>query len=160
WMVERGARHLVLVGRRGLPERSLWASLSGQEETLRLRVAAVQELEALGAEVEIIQADVSDSERMAVVFEQLRNNGKPLRGVIHAAGVLDDGVLTQQSWERFENVMAAKVQGGWNLHHLTLDFPLDFFVLFSSAAALLGSPGQGNHAAANAFLDALAHYRR
>lgn len=84
----------------------------------------------------------------------------PLRGIIHAAGVLADGVLVQQNWERFSHVMAPKVSGAWYLHTLTLHQPLDFFVLFSSAAALLGSQGQANHAAANAFLDALAHYRR
>ena len=84
----------------------------------------------------------------------------PLKGIIHAAGVLDDGVLLQMNWERFNKVMAPKVQGAWNLHNLTRDKPLDFFILFSSAASLLGSPGQGNHVAANTFLDSLAHYRR
>ena len=84
----------------------------------------------------------------------------PLRGIFHLAGVLDDGVLREQTRERFDRVMAAKVLGAWHLHELTRDLPLDLFVLFSSAAALLGSPGQGNYAAANAFLDALAHHRR
>jgi len=74
--------------------------------------------------------------------------------------VLDDGVLLRQDWERFAGVMGPKVSGAWNLHRLTLGEPLDFFVLFSSTASLLGSPGQGNHSAANAFLDALAHHRR
>ena len=69
-------------------------------------------------------------------------------------------MILQQDWSRFAGVMAPKVQGSWNLHRLTADAPLDFFVLFSSAAAVLGSPGQGNHAAANAFLDGLAHHRR
>jgi len=86
--------------------------------------------------------------------------GYPLRGVVHAAGVLDDGLLTNQSAERFYEVLAPKVAGAWNLHSLTRDLALDFFVLYSSAAALLGSPGQGSYAAANAFLDALAHHRR
>ncbi|MCH2244560.1 MAG: beta-ketoacyl reductase, partial [Crocosphaera sp.] len=82
------------------------------------------------------------------------------KGIIHAAGVLDDGVLKQLTWERFNKVMSPKVQGAWNLHNLTKDKPLDFFVLFSSAASLLGSPGQANHVTANTFLDTLAHYRR
>jgi len=80
----------------------------------------------------------------------------PLRGVVHAAGVLDDGILLQQDWERFTRVMAPKVKG-LNLHILTQKLP-DFFVVFSSAASLLGSPSR-KYAAANAFMDVLAHYR-
>jgi hypothetical protein len=79
---------------------------------------------------------------------------------VHAAGVLDDGILQQQDWKRFTRVMAPKVEGTWNLHLLTQDLALNFFVCFSSAASLLGSPGQGNYAAANAFMDALVHHRR
>lgn len=84
----------------------------------------------------------------------------PLRGIVHAAGVLDDGVLLQQEWDRFSRVIAPKIDGTWNLHRLSLDRPLDFFLLFSSSVSVLGSPGQGNYAVANSFLDALAHYRR
>jgi hypothetical protein len=83
----------------------------------------------------------------------------PLRGVIHSAGVLDDGVLLQQDWSAFAKVFAPKVEGSWNLHNLTRNKSLDFFVLFSSAVSLLGSAGQSNHVAACTFLDALAHYR-
>ena len=83
-----------------------------------------------------------------------------MRGIIHAAGVLDDGLIQQQTWQRFTKVMAPKVQGAWNLHNLSQHESLDFFVMFSSSASLLGAPGQGNYAAANAFLDALASYRR
>ncbi|HKC11660.1 MAG TPA: beta-ketoacyl reductase, partial [Vicinamibacteria bacterium] len=84
----------------------------------------------------------------------------PLRGVVHAAGVLEDGVLSQQTWPRFESVLEPKLIGGWNLHRATGALPLDFFLMFSSAAGVLGSAGQGAYGAANAFLDALAHYRR
>ncbi|NEO24197.1 beta-ketoacyl reductase, partial [Moorena sp. SIO4A5] len=80
--------------------------------------------------------------------------------VIHAAGVLDDGLVQNLSWEQFTKVMAPKVAGTWHLHQLTQDLPLDFFVCFSSMASMLGSPGQGNYAAANGFMDAVAHYRR
>jgi aryl carrier-like protein len=80
--------------------------------------------------------------------------------VIHSVGVLDDGALLQQRWERFVPVLAPKLQGAWNLHELTAELPLEFFVLFSSIAGLFGSRGQANHAAANAFLDSFAHYRR
>jgi acyl carrier protein len=83
----------------------------------------------------------------------------PLRGIVHAAGVLDDGVLLEQDWRRFAAVMAPKVLGGWNLHQATLGLPLDLFVLFSSVASVLGSPGQSGYACGNAFMDALAEHR-
>jgi len=142
WMTKRGARHLVLMGRR-TPSPA--------------QQAALNELRSAGADVEVVQGDVSSAEAVASALAASR---WPLRGVFHCAGVLDDGVLLQQRWERFAGVMAPKAAGSWNLHRLTKDGPLDFFVLFSSASSLLGSPGQGNHAAANAFLDALAHHRR
>ncbi|MGK7876651.1 MAG: SDR family NAD(P)-dependent oxidoreductase [Xenococcaceae cyanobacterium] len=143
WMVDSGARHLVLVGRTPVKDNT-----------------QLQELERAGAEIIIAQADVSDREQLGRVFSEIENSLPPLRGVIHCAGVLDDGVLQQMNWERFAKVMAPKVMGSWNLHQLTYNKPLDFFILFSSAASLLGSPGQANHAAANAFLDALAYYRQ
>ncbi|TBR56984.1 hypothetical protein B4U84_26490 [Westiellopsis prolifica IICB1] len=146
WMVEHGARQLVLVGR-SQPSPHVNAQL--------------QELQQAGAKVLVAEADVAQTEQLARVLSQIEENAlPPLRGIIHAAGVLDDAIVLQQSWERLEKVMAPKVQGAWNLHTLTLHQPLDFFVLFSSVASLLGSPGQSNHAAANAFLDALAHYRQ
>jgi NADPH:quinone reductase-like Zn-dependent oxidoreductase/acyl carrier protein len=145
WLVERGARNLVLVGR------------SGINSTTQKRI---QELEQLGAKIVVAQADVSQREQLAQVLGEIEQSLPPLRGVIHAAGILDDGVLRQLDWERLERVMAPKVEGAWNLHLLTQDKPLDFFILFSSAASLLGSPGQGNHVAANTFLDTLAHYRQ
>src|SRR5690606_18070159 len=109
---------------------------------------AVSELEEMGAQVVVAQADVSDAAEVARTLDAIAHEMPPLRGLIHAAGVVDDGMLQQQSWARFERVMAPKVMGAWHLHWLTQEQPLDFFVLFSSGAALLGSPGQGNYAAA------------
>ena len=117
----------------------------------------VRQLEQKGAEVLVVKADVSQQEDVAHLLAAC---AQPLRGLIHTAGVLDDGVLQQQSWERFEKVMAPKVAGSWNLHHLTKDLPLDFFICFSSAASITGMLGQGNYIAANTFLDAIAYYRR
>ncbi|WP_424097226.1 SDR family NAD(P)-dependent oxidoreductase [Moorena producens] len=145
WMVEKGAKHLVLVGRSS-PNHAV--------------VKKLTELEQAGASVVVEKADVSEFEAMGRVLSKINQSSLPLRGVIHSAGMLSDGVLQNQSWSSFEKVMAPKVQGAWHLHQLTKNQPMDFFVLFSSAASLLGSPGQGNHAAANAFLDSLAHYRR
>jgi acyl carrier protein len=94
------------------------------------------------------------------MFAQMKRELPPLRGVIHAAGVLADGTIPQMDQERFVKAYAPKILGAWNLHTLTIDQPLDFFILFSSVAALLGTPGQVNYAAGNAFLDALARSRR
>ncbi|NEP57200.1 MAG: SDR family NAD(P)-dependent oxidoreductase [Symploca sp. SIO2G7] len=145
WMVERGAKHLVLLGRRS-PDESA--------------VEKLKELEQAGSLVVQEKADVSEWESMTMVLERINQSALPLAGVIHAAGMLSDGVLQNQSWSSFEQVMASKVQGSWYLHKLTQNYSLDFFVLFSSVASLFGSPGQVNHSAANAFLDGLAHYRR
>ncbi|WP_338866152.1 type I polyketide synthase [Myxococcus stipitatus] len=144
WLVEQGARSLVLLGR-GAPSVEAEGSLG--------------ELRGAGARVEVVRADVSVPEDVARALAVIDGGLPPLKGVMHAAGLLDDGVLHNLTEERFAGVMAPKVQGAWNLHVATRQRPLDFFVLFSSAAALLGSPGQGNYASANAFLDALAHAR-
>jgi aryl carrier-like protein len=114
----------------------------------------------LGTRVLTAQVDVSDAAALSSALEDTRREMGPIRGVVHAAGVLDDGMLSEQTPERFARVMAPKVRGGWTLHELTLQDPLEFFALFSSGAALLGSPGQSNYAAANGFLDGLAHYRQ
>jgi acyl carrier protein len=132
--------------------------LAGRKPASAGQCEAVRKLEELGARVAVVQCDVSSEDQLARVIGQI-GAATPLRGIVHAAGVLDDGLLREQTWERFAAVMAAKVQGAWNLDRLTRDITLDFFVLFSSAASLLGSPGQGSYAAANAFLDALAHHR-
>ncbi|NER01886.1 MAG: KR domain-containing protein, partial [Okeania sp. SIO3C4] len=126
-------------------------------ETVKEKLA---DLESAGASVTVEKADVSEWESIKGVIERIDNSNTPLAGVIHSAGVLSDGVLQNQTWSNFEKTMFPKVYGGWYLHQLTQNQPLDFFILFSSGASLLGSTGQPNHSAANAFLDGLAHYRR
>jgi myxalamid-type polyketide synthase MxaB len=108
----------------------------------------------------VFQSDISDARQLERVFAEIERDMPPLRGVIQAAGVLEDGTLLQQDWASFRRVLAPKVAGSWNLHALTAGLSLDFFVGFSSVASVIGSPGQGSYAAANAFLDALMHYRR
>jgi acyl carrier protein len=103
---------------------------------------------------------VAREDDLARAFAEIAHDMPPLRGVIHSAGTLADAALLQQNWPCFQQVMAAKVEGAWHLHRLTENLSLDFFVLFSSISAVLGSPGQANHATANAFMDALAHHRR
>lgn len=146
WMAENGARHLVLLGRRGVVD-----------DTSR---QAVVSLQALGAQVRVIEADVSRFDELARAYAEVEAELPPLRGVIHAAMVLDDALVANLDATRFHAVMAPKVAGAWNLHRLTTQAALDFFVLFSSMSAVGASAGQSNYAAANAFLDGLAHYRR
>ena len=112
------------------------------------------------ARVDVRSVDVSDPESVGELVDAVGDTMPPLRGIVHAAAVLDDGVLVRQDWHRFERVFAPKVLGAWNLHQATRDLPLDFFVCFSSTVALLGSPGQGNYAASNTFMDALMGMRR
>ncbi|MBD2385061.1 non-ribosomal peptide synthetase/type I polyketide synthase [Cylindrospermum sp. FACHB-282] len=149
WLVDQGVRHLVLCGRSA-------PSLKIQQ--------TITELQQQGIQVMVAQVDVSNSTDLAELLQQIQGktpeNWPPLHGIFHLAGLLDDGVLFQQTWQRFDAVMAPKILGTWNLHILTQELPIKHFVLFSSIASLLGSPGQSNHAAANAFIDALAHYRR
>jgi acyl carrier protein len=145
WLVERGASHLVLVGRR-----------EPGEEARKV----IAECAEKGAEVRVAPADVAREEDVDRVMAMIASEMPPLRGIVHAAGVLDDGVLSQQTWPRFEGVLAPKVLGGLNLHRATEGMRLDFFVMFASAAGVLGNAGQGTYGAANAFLDGLAHYRR
>ncbi len=146
WLVEQGAKSLVLASIEEKP------SDAAQE--------AIREMEEKGATIAVLQGDVSNRDDVRRTLDCISEQLPPLRGIVHAAGLLDDGVLMQQDWARFGRVLGPKVAGGWNLHQMTQGASLDFFVSFSSVASMLGSPGQGNYAAANAFLDALAHHRR
>jgi acyl carrier protein len=160
WMVERGARRLILLGRTRLPPRANWDSVETGSHLAR-QIIAIRDLESLGACVHLASVDVADEGELRGFLDEFRAEGWPsIRGVVHAAGVLQDGLLTQLDAAGLTSVLRPKVLGGWLLHRLLQDDCLDFFVLFSSAGAMLGQPGQGNYAAANAFLDALAHYRQ
>ena len=145
-LVEWGARHLILIGRSGAatPEA----------------VAGVCELEAAGARVVVECADVADAGALAAVLERAAQTLPPLRGVIHGAMVLRDGPLAQMTAIEMESVLRPKIDGAWNLHRLTQDLALDFFVLYSSVSSMIGNVGQANYAAANSYLDALAENRR
>jgi NADPH:quinone reductase-like Zn-dependent oxidoreductase/acyl carrier protein len=145
WLSENGAGNLALFGR-------------SKPKPAAEKVIA--ELKEAGTNVQVFAADASDLDSLGAVFQQIREEMPPVRGILHAAGILDDGMMISQDWSRFENVLNAKVYGGWNLHELSRGMDLDFFVLFSSVAALFGNRGQCNYASANAFLDSLASHRR
>jgi acyl transferase domain-containing protein len=139
---ERGVRHLVLVGR---------SAPTGD------RLARIEALRAKGVSVAVHQADVARADDLERVLTTIRH---PLRGIVHAAGIVDGEHLVRLDPARLDAVLRPKVLGAWNLHALTRDLPLDFFVLFSSIQSIVTSASQGNYAAANAFLDALAHHRK
>ncbi|MEU9478100.1 SDR family NAD(P)-dependent oxidoreductase [Streptomyces sp. NPDC048191] len=142
---ERGVRHLVLAGRRG-PEAPGARELAG-------------ELTALGAHVTLAACDAADEDRLRALVADIPA-AHPLTAVVHLAGVLDDATVPNLTDDRLHSVLRAKVDAAWNLHRLTEHLDLSDFVLFSSLASTVGAPGQGNYAAANAFLDALAQHRR
>lgn len=150
-------RHIArLLAEHGVP-RLLLTSRQGPDDPRAAEVAA--ELTALGAEVEIAACDIADAAAVAGLLGRIGQDS-PLRGVVHCAGVLADGVVAELTPERLAQVLRPKVDGAAHLHRLTADARLDLFLLVSSAAGVVGNAGQGNYAAANVFLDQLAHHRR
>ena len=145
WLADHGAGVIVLNGRRPPDPEA-------QE--------VIDSLRQRGADVRVELADMTDPTDINEMLARIDANMPPLAGIIHSVGVLSDGSLGNQTWERFEQVMWPKVLGAWHLHGAILDRNLDLFVLFSSITGIVGNSGQGNHAAANTFLDQLAAYRR
>ncbi|TWD12858.1 acyl transferase domain-containing protein [Streptomyces sp. T12] len=157
WLADQGARHLLLTGRSTLPEDD--AALE-EEHPQAAAVAVLRRLRERGVHVTYQAVDVADTQAMRAVLESRRRTGRPpVRGVFHAAGVIDYTPLSDMSGAEMDRVLAAKVSGAWNLHRLLREESVEAFVLFSSGSALLSSPMLGGYAAGNAFLDALAHHR-
>ncbi len=144
WLIEQGARSLIFVGRRDAPD--------AVQKTMN-------QYETQGIVCHTIIVNISDPTAVTSMFSDIAITLPPLKGIIHAAGMIDDGAINQLNRQRFKKVMAPKVQGAWNLHEASKSLDLDFFVMYSSISSLLGTPGQGNYAAANMFMDSLAHYR-
>ena len=145
WLAQQGAGEIVLAARRDVRE---------------VNPDAVKRLESQGSKVTCMKADMGHEEDIRNLMQTVSAQSLPLKGVLHAAGVLSDAFLMNQDLNNFEKVMAPKLAAAWHLHEATQAMELDMFVLFSSLSSLLGAPGQANYAAANAFLDGLAHYRR
>ena len=146
WLVENGAKHLVLVSRRGIAEPDVQPTLDAMKQA--------------GVSVRIARADVSKADDVTALMADITGTVPPVRGVFHAAMVLDDCVILNLNEQRWRRAVEPKMHGAWNLHVATKHLPLDCFVLFSTMSAVFGFPGQANYAAGNAFLDALAHHRR
>ncbi|KVE24367.1 beta-ketoacyl synthase [Burkholderia singularis] len=147
WMVSRGARHLTLASRGGTLEPAL-------------RDEAAQWRDALGVQVHVVSCDATDAAALARVVGEIGARGTPLKGVLHSAMQIDDGLLRNLDDARFNAVLAPKVAGAWNLHRATRDLALDFFIVYSSVTTYLGNPGQASYVAANSFVEALVAARR
>ncbi|WP_316979472.1 type I polyketide synthase [Shumkonia mesophila] len=145
WLAAGKVGGIVLTGRRAPSEEA---------------AARIEAMRAGGTEVTAVRCDIADPDDVRRLMEGIDGSPLALRGVIHAAGILDDRTIARMDWERFTTVLRPKMLGAWNLHLATLDRPLDFFVVFSSAAATLGNRGQVNYAAGNAFMNALVDHRR
>ncbi len=150
WIVSQGGRRVVLLSRKGL----------GGGETKSTREGRLRKMRESGAEIQVVATDIADREAVARVLEPFRDGGQRLRGVFHLAGVAEHRDAKEIEETHLDRVLRAKVDGSWNLHELTRDIPLDYFVNFSSISAVWGAKGLGSYAAANAFLDGLAAYRR
>ena len=146
WLVECGARHLVLTSRSGAsnPEAAEF----------------VADLQERGVEVRVVPADIGAPDDVQRLFAEINSGGQPLRGLFHLAMVIDDAPLAALTPERMRTVLGPKAHGAWLLHEATQEMKLDCFVMFSSVSSIFGNPAQGNYSAANAFLDSLAHHRQ
>ncbi|WP_338556402.1 SDR family NAD(P)-dependent oxidoreductase [Paenibacillus sp. KS-LC4] len=163
WFAAQSKVNLALISRTPLPPRAEWQAVlegSSASDKLRKRLLTVKELELLGATVECISADAADYGAMEQVIADLKSRYGQIRGIVHGAGVSNDGPLADRGEDMFEAIYAPKVYGTWVLDKLTQDQQLDFFIMFSSVATLFSAFGQGDYAAANAYLDAYAPYRQ
>ena len=145
WLAARGVGQLVLIGRRGL-------ETPGAKE-------AIENLQAGGVKVQAVACDITDRLALGIAFERIRKTMPPLKGVLHAAAAFDDALIANLDAARMDGVLRPKLLGAWNLHQLTVDIPLDHFILYSSVTTFIGNPGQANYVAANAGLEGLAAMR-
>jgi len=160
YLAERGARHIVLLSRSAVPPRNTWSTLA-EGDAQFATVDPIRAVERLGARVSTASVDVTDvAQVQAWLADHVREGGRPVRGIIHAAGTVHDQLLMNMSEDDFAKVLAPKMIGTRALHDTFRDHDLEFFVMFGSAGSAIASPGQGNYAAANAFLDAFAHSRQ
>ena len=157
-LVSRGARSVALVGRRGLPPRGEWNAIDPSSPEGR-QIAAVRQIEAAGSTVHICRADVANPADVTQLFAALADTAPPVRGVIHAAGVSRPATIAELTPEMLSETLRPKVAGGWLLHEATRTLRLDFFVVFSSISSVWGSRTLAAYAAANHYLDVLAHHR-
>ena len=161
WLVDQGAKHITLTSRTGLPPKEEWERVPAATPAWK-RIEAIRQLEALGATILVYKADAAQPLEMSRLFEMLTLNRSKLRGIFHIAGVDDYSAIQHMTTARVDEVLRPKVNGAWILHKLSesISEPLDYFVMFSSAASVWGSKELAHYSAANHFLDILACHRR
>jgi acyl transferase domain-containing protein/acyl carrier protein len=160
YLAERGARHIALLSRSEIPPPDQWALLP-ENHRHHETISTIRKIEDLGAQVTTARVDITDSDQVnGWLSRHIRDGGRPVRGIIHAAGTVNDRLLLNMTERDFITVMAPKIEGARLLHNAFRGSDLEFFVMFGSAGSVIASPGQGNYAAANAFLDAFAHFRQ
>ncbi len=160
YLAERGARHLTLLGRSPVPPRNQWSSLSDGDPH-HATVSTIQAIERRGVHVTTASVDITDAGAVADWLDRhTHTGGRPIRGIVHAAGSVSDQLLVDMSEQSFADVTAPKITGTRVLHDALAGHDLEFFVMFGSAGSTIAAPGQGNYAAANAFLDAFAYHRQ
>jgi acyl transferase domain-containing protein/surfactin synthase thioesterase subunit/acyl carrier protein len=145
WLIQQGAKHILLSGRSASPDRLVALFSAAERSDADIRAAAL---------------DISREDEVEQLFRTVLDGLPPLKGVVHSAGILDDGILARLSWERFAPLFEPRVYGSWLLHEWTKSLDLDFFILNSSLLSVLGSAGQANYTSSSAFLDGLAAHRR
>ncbi|GAA5013325.1 SDR family NAD(P)-dependent oxidoreductase [Streptomyces siamensis] len=159
WLARNGAGTVVLAGRSGLPDRAAWDDPQ-HDDTTASRIAGVRRIEAQGADVRVVALDAADETALRSLTDQLGLAGRPLRGVVHAAGLSEPQFLRESDPDTYDRCLHAKVDGTWALHNATVDQDLELFVSFSSIASVWGSQHLAGYSAANAFLDSFAHFRQ
>ena len=145
WIADNGAGNIVLLGRNKPNEYAK---------------TVIENLIKQGVNVAVFNSDIGNLKELETVIKTIKQDMPQLKGIIHCAGIFGSGVIASQTWNHFESVFQAKVMGAWNLHYLTKDLDLDFFVMFSSIVSMIGASGLSNYTAANAFMDSLAHFRQ
>ena len=159
WMISKGARHFILMGRTQLPNRECWGEIDSNHPQYT-KVNSIIELERLGATIHVASIDITNKAQLTEYMDKFNKMGLPkVKGVIHSAGTAKPQLMKDMGVEEFNSVLRPKIWGAWNIHEYFDDKELEFFILYSSVASLVVSPGQSNYSAANAFLDALSSYR-
>ncbi len=152
---------LILLNRSKLPERGEWETILTENSDAKLcyKIRSITEIEKSGSQVDYYSIDISDFEKMEVLMKKIKASYNQINGIVHSAGVAGDGFILNKDEKTFTEVLLPKVHGTWNLGYFTQNENLDFFVMFSSLASILGGPGQGDYVAANSYLDSFQAYR-